>query len=162
MGLDMYIYKTTKDRVVLDDNLLISSFNHYEDKMSDSLKAELELEEDDDEDDEESVVYEEFFYWRKHPAIHDWMENLYFERGGKGTFNGIPLLLRKEDLKRLKKDVVKKNLNYDAQGFFFGNSRNPNTQEGIGDLKRDLNFISLALKEIRNDQQVVFVYDSSW
>ena len=40
MGLDMYIYKTTKDRVVLDDNLLISSFNHYEDKMSDSLKAE--------------------------------------------------------------------------------------------------------------------------
>jgi hypothetical protein len=25
-----------------------------------------------------------------------------------------------------------------------------------------LNFISLALKEIRNDQQVVFVYDSSW
>ena len=115
MGLDMYIYKTTRDRIVLDDNLLITSFNRYDNEISDSLRAELEnkdLDEDDLDEFESRVAYEEFFYWRKHPAIHNWMENLYVERGGKESFNGIPLYLSKEDLKNLKKDIIKKKLNY--------------------------------------------------
>ena len=164
MGLDMYIYKTTKDRIVLDDNLLITSFNRYDDKISDSLKAELEDEDNDlDEDDFETIkAYEEFFYWRKHPAIHDWMENLYVERGGKESFNGVLLYLSKEDLKKLKKDIIKKKLNYDASGFFFGKSENPNSQTGLFRLKEDIKTVSSALSEIKENPNTVFIYDSSW
>jgi len=164
MGLDMYIYKTTKDRIELDDNLLVTSFNRYEGKISDSLKVELEEDDFDEEDFDEELnkAYEEFFYWRKHPAIHNWMEELYVQRGGKETFNGIFLYLSKEDLKNLKKDIVKKKLNYEATGFFFGKSLNPHTQEGLSQLKRDLEFVNLSLQEIKNNSNVTFIYDSSW
>lgn len=136
MGLDMYIYKTSHDKVELDENLLIIKDNSKE--------------------------LEDFFYWRKHPAIHDWMNNLYYDRGGKDTFNGINLYLDKNDLKKLKKDLIKKNLNYEASGFFFGSSPNPNSQEFIRQLKIDLQFIFKALKEIKNDENIVFIYTSSW
>lgn len=137
MGLDMYIYKGYRDEIELnEDNLIIEG--SYEQKSG------------------------EFFYWRKHPAIHDWMNNLYYDRGGTDTFNGIDLYLDKNDLKKLKKDLVKRNLNYEASGFFFGSSPNPNSQEFIRQLKKDLEFIFKALKEIKDDERVIFIYTSSW
>jgi hypothetical protein len=139
MGLDMYVYKTEISNVEIDDNLMITKV-----KNSDYYKDE------------------EFFYWRKHPAIHNWMENLYYDRGGKGTFNGELILLDKDTLKKLKKDLVKRNLNYETSGFFFGNSQNPDSQAFIPQLKRDLSFVTSALKEMRENENTVFIYDSSW
>ena len=35
------------------------------------------------------VVAKEIAYWRKHPDLHGWMENLYREKGGREkSFNG--------------------------------------------------------------------------
>lgn len=145
----MYIYKTSKNHVKLDDNLLIKKVNRYNDDQ-------------DDEKDYSNSNFEEFFYWRKHPAIHVWMERLYVERGGNQTFNGEYVYLNKENLKQLKKDIIKMNLDYNATGFFFGKSSDPKTQEGIQQLKRDLEFISLALKHLKEDPNIIFLYDSSW
>lgn len=132
----MYVYMSTKKDVKVDNDLLITVFA--------------------------DINNNEFFYWRKHPAIHSWMENLYYERGGKGTFNGIPIYLDKEHLRSLKRDIVRRRLNYDAAGFFFGNSRNPDTQEGYIELRRDLEFVNKALQQIKENPDIVFVYDSSW
>jgi hypothetical protein len=136
MGLDMYVYMSTKKGVKVDDNLLIKVFA--------------------------DTNSNEFFYWRKHPAIHSWMENLYYDRGGKGTFNGTPVYLDKDNLRSLKRDIVRGRLNYDAAGFFFGNSAKPDTQEGYIRLRRDLEFVNNALKEIKQNPDTIFVYDSSW
>jgi hypothetical protein len=155
MGLDMYIYKTSKDYVELDDNLLVKKINRfYQDENEDI--------DDDEEDDYPSSVLEEFFYWRKHPAIHVWMEKLYIERGGSQTFNGEYVYLDEETLKKLKKDIVKKKLEYDATGFFFGKSSDPRSQEGIVELKRDLKVVNSVLKHLKEDPDIVFIYDSSW
>jgi hypothetical protein len=135
MGLDMYVFMSTKDEVKVDDDLLITVFADNSD---------------------------EFFYWRKHPAIHNWMEILYYDRGGEGTFNGVPVYLDKDTLRSLKRDIVRGKLNYEAAGFFFGSSAKPDTQEGYIRLRKDLEFVNNALQEIKQNSDVVFVYDSSW
>jgi hypothetical protein len=135
MGLDMYVYMSTKNEVKVDDDLLITVF---------------------------ADASNDFFYWRKHPAIHSWMENLYYDRGGIGTFNGVPLYLDKDNLRSLKRDIVRGRLNYDAAGFFFGNSAKPDSQEGYIELRRDLEFVNKALQQIKENPDIVFVYDSSW
>ncbi|HWJ87620.1 MAG TPA: phosphoglycerate kinase [Pelagibacterium sp.] len=60
-------------------------------------------------------------YWRKHPNLHGWMEDLYFQKGGTELFNCITLTLTTEDLDRLEADVRAGNLPPTA-GFFFGES----------------------------------------
>jgi len=40
----------------------------------------------------------EIAYWRKHPNLHGWFEQLYRERGGEGDFNGDELELFREDI----------------------------------------------------------------
>ena len=139
MGLDMYVYKTEISNVEIDDKLMIIK------TIDNSFYKD-----------------EEFFYWRKHPAIHSWMENIYYDRGGKGTFNGVPVYLDKDNLRSLKRDIVRGRLNYAAAGFFFGNSSKPDTQEGYIRLRRDLEFVNNALKEIKQNSDTIFVYDSSW
>ena len=41
---------------------------------------------------------ERIHYWRKHPNLHGWMENLYFEKGGTEVSNCIALVLTTDDL----------------------------------------------------------------
>lgn len=59
----------------------------------------------------------ELMYWCKHANLQGWMENLYRERGGEGSFNCIDLKLSSEDLARLDKEH--RNLEK-ASGFFWG------------------------------------------
>ncbi len=98
------------------------------------------------------VVAEEIAYWRKHPDLHGWMENLYREKGGKEqSFNGDPLVLTLEDLDRLEEDILRKNLPK-TSGFFFGES---------GEISlKDLEFVLEARKAIQEGDTVF--YDSSW
>ena len=63
---------------------------------------------------------EEFFYWRKHPNLHGWMETLYRSKGGTAeSFNCVPLRLDPADLDALEA-AVKNDALPVTEGFFFG------------------------------------------
>ena len=51
----------------------------------------------------------EIAYWRKHNALHGWMEKLYRKKGGTEEFNCVPLEL-----------VVTNTMLPETGGFFFG------------------------------------------
>lgn len=71
----------------------------------------------------------QFHYWRKHNALHGWMENLWIQKGcpgpdiddGFGSFNCIPLELTTEDLDALEKAINNAALT-PTTGFFFGST----------------------------------------
>lgn len=124
MGLDMYAYSTTKENV--DDN------NEFIDRDA----------------------VDEFYYWRKHHDLHGWMERLYRERGGNGSFNCEKVKLTNDDLDALETAVKEYKLPH-TEGFFFGN--NPPDKESV---EYDLQFIERARQELASGR-VVF-YDSWW
>ena len=93
-----------------------------------------------------------FHVWRKHPDLHGWMEALYLERGGQGTFNCAPLVLTAEDLNRLEDALRSKDLP-DTSGFFFGET----TGEELAD---DLVFIEKARLLMAGGFTII--YDSWW
>jgi hypothetical protein len=100
------------------------------------------------------IEREEISYWRKHPNLHGWMEQLYLERGGKDSFNCIPLQLFERDLDNLKKAIEERELPKTA-GFFFGNSFEDNKEK-----QYDLDFVKKAKESIENGYNVY--YDSWW
>lgn len=94
----------------------------------------------------------EIAYWRKHPNLHGWMEQLYYEKGGKDdSFNGSNVLLTKGDLDSLEQDIIDGTLP-DTSGFFFGKSDGSEQNE-------DLEFIAKAREAIEEGKMV---YYSSW
>lgn len=104
-----------------------------------------------DENNEELV--NEIMYWRKHPNLHGWMQDLYYEKGGEAeSFNCVPVELTSEDLDRLEKDILENRLPH-TDGFFFGESRS-----GINE--KDLEFIKLSREAIAEGERVF--YDSWW
>jgi hypothetical protein len=95
---------------------------------------------------------EEIHYWRKHPNLHGWMQNLYDAKGGTSdTFNGDCVVLDSEDLDNLEQDVKDGNLP-DTSGFFFG-------QSGDDEIENDLLFVTKAREAISNGKTV---YYTSW
>ena len=91
-------------------------------------------------------------YWRKHPDLHGWMENLYREKGGREqSFNGDLVVLTLKDLDRLEEDILRKNLPK-TTGFFFG--------ESGGISLKDLEFVLDARKAIQEGDTLY--YNSSW
>lgn len=95
----------------------------------------------------------EIAYWRKHNALHGWMERLYREKGGEDEFNCIDLLLTSEDLDRLEKDIKESKL-YPVEGFFFGGDYDPATENS-----KDIAFIRKAREELEEGNEV---YYTSW
>ena len=62
----------------------------------------------------------ELYYWRKFNALHCWMEDLYYSKGGKSQeFNCDNVQLTADDLDDLE-EVLKKGLLRPVDGFFFG------------------------------------------
>ena len=62
----------------------------------------------------------ELYYWRKFNALHGWMEDLYYSKGGKSDeFNCDNVQLTADDLDDLE-EVLKKGLLRPVDGFFFG------------------------------------------
>jgi hypothetical protein len=99
-------------------------------------------------------VDNEFFYWRKHPDLHGWMEQLYLSKGGESdSFNCVNVLLNEADLDRLRDDIATSKLPR-TDGFFFGKSYNDDDERN-----RDLEFIEKARELIKNGQSV---YYTSW
>ena len=68
-----------------------------------------------DKDEEGTVLHS----WRKHNALHGWMESLYVANGGNGQFNCVDLELTRVDIDQLEKDILAHNLP-GTTGFFFG------------------------------------------
>lgn len=95
---------------------------------------------------------EEIHYWRKHPNLHGWMENLYIQKGGRELFNCIALALTADDLDRLEADVRAEKLP-PTQGFFFGQSDGSESDD-------DLAFITKARAALAEGKTVF--YDSWW
>ena len=104
----------------------------------------------------------EFFYWRKHNALHGWMENLYngkkLEDGiniDSDDFNGVAVKLEEKDLDKLEQDVMTFNLPQ-TTGFFFG-------ADSVGDdyqKEQTLEFLKKARKALAEGFEVE--YNSWW
>jgi hypothetical protein len=103
---------------------------------------------------EEGVEDRELHYWRKHPNLHGWMENLYYLKGGKAeSFNCVSVELDLDDLALLEKHV-KEGVLPSTAGFFFGNSQNDEEESN-----EDLEFIKEAREAIAGGE---YVYYTSW
>lgn len=95
----------------------------------------------------------EIHYWRKHPDLHGWMEQLYYDKGGASEcFNCVNVELTKDDLDRLEDALHMAELPL-TNGFFFGKS------DG-SEIDDDLRFIRIARKAI-NCGNVVY-YTGWW
>ena len=108
----------------------------------------------------ETVKTTEFFYWRKHNALHGWMENLHNSRSsdevqGLREFNGVAVRLEEQDLDKLEQDVMTFNLPQTV-GFFFGS-------DSVGDeyqKEQTLEFLKKARKALAEGFEVE--YNSWW
>ena len=106
-------------------------------------------------DDEGFTYYEdsiELAYWRKHPNLQGWMEELYHEKGGDEDFNCVDLELDEEDLDSLEKSLDDSDLP-ETSGFFFGSNSDDHYAEA------DREFIVQARAAIKQGYTVVY---SSW
>ena len=114
-----------------------------------STKAKLKKEVDFDTINCET---EEVHYWRKHPNLHGWMQELYESKGGKSdSFNGDNVVLTNADLDQLEYDINSSQLP-ETSGFFFGNSDGEEKAD-------DLEFVKKAMQEINEGKTV---YYTSW
>jgi hypothetical protein len=98
----------------------------------------------------------EIAYWRKHPHLHGWMEQLWQSRGNPGAvdvFNGVELELFREDIDRLEQDI-QTGILPETRGFFFGDDASEYYRS------QDLEFIKHARAELFLGLRVF--YNSSW
>lgn len=96
----------------------------------------------------------EIAYYRKHPNLHGWMEQLYYAKGGDAeTFNGVELELTWQDIDLLEQDILNNQLP-STKGFFFGDTADDYYR------KQDLEFVKNARAELFMGLRVF--YNSSW
>ena len=122
MGLDQYA-RARRGEAIVDDE----GYTYYEDSM-------------------------ELAYWRKHPNLQGWMEELYYEKGGEGEFNCVDVELTLEDLDSLEATLDNEALP-ETVGFFFGGNADDHYAEA------DREFIVAARAAIKQGYTVVY---SSW
>lgn len=139
MGLDMYAYVGRQGQR--------EEFYEQEDLHYNSATGEWEV--------PPGGIHKpvELAYWRKHPSLHGWMEQLYRQRGGEDTFNGIELELSWNDIDDLERAVRHGKLPF-TEGFFFGKPADNVYYE------EDLKFCADAKAEIFLGFKVF--YNSSW
>ena len=140
MGLDQYAYVSNRagarDEYWSDEN-----FSKSDDDAS-KLSAPREI-----------------AYWRKHPNLHGWMENLWQSKNPDvskdESFNCIELELTGEDLDRLEQDILSGQVaKLETVGFFFGDPSDDYYLEADLEFVREARFcLFMGLK--------VF-YNSSW
>jgi hypothetical protein len=140
MGLDMYAYVAAKEGQQREFYESAEFDNDAKDFVNKTVEQPREI-----------------AYWRKHPNLHGWMEQLWKSRnGGNGdsaTFNGIELELTWEDLEVLELDIIAGTLP-GTSGFFFGNDADEHYKE------QDLKFVRDARAELFCGLKVF--YNSSW
>ena len=106
----------------------------------------------------------EICYWRKHPNLQGWMENLWDNKGrpnahedgnmvGLSEFNCVPVELTSEDLDSLEQALESNSLPQ-TTGFFFGDDSDDTYRQ------QDVEFIQAARNALDSGHKVV--YDSWW
>ena len=95
----------------------------------------------------------ELAYWRKHPNLQGWMEDLWLSKGGEGEFNCVDLELKIEDLDLLEQSLDESALP-ETVGFFFGANSDDHYSE------QDREFIVQARASIKQGYKVI--YHSWW
>ena len=143
MGLDMYAYvaaRAGQNKEYWDEGHYNTSTGEWESQNTISKPIEIA-------------------YWRKHPNLHGWMEELWQSKGcvrdndDDLSFNGIELELTWEDIDMLEHDI-----NHSAlpgtSGFFFGDPADDYYRED------DLRFIKEARAQLFLGLKVF--YNSSW
>jgi hypothetical protein len=133
MGLDQYMYVATKAGA-------------YEDYYADYNKH--------GGDHTTVTPPREIAYYRKHPNLHGWMEQLYYTKGGDvDTFNGVELELTWQDIDLLENNILNNQLP-STTGFFFGDPSDDYYKQ------KDLEFVKNARAELFMGLRVF--YNSSW
>ena len=118
----------------------------------------------DTKDEDGNYESEELAYWRKHPHLQGFMENLWEQKGRPNAnvssdenpfgseFNCVDLELTLEDIDALEASVKGDELP-ETGGFFFGDDSSDYYKES------DLEFCANARKALADGQTVVY---SSW
>ncbi len=119
------------------------------DQYANARKGEPQKDEDGYTYYEDSM---EWAYWRKHPNLQGWMEDLYHEKGGEKEFNCVDLELTLDDLDALEQTLDGEALP-ETVGFFFGENSDDHYVE------QDREFIREARAAIKQGYTVVY---SSW
>ena len=141
MGLDQYVYQTKIKNLNKKEKIKNTAiWESYEDFIKDF-----------DED------YSEFWYWRKHPNLHGWFEQIFLSYSNSDVFNsGNYVQITLGILDELEIDVKEKTLPY-TEGFFFGEDENSDEE-----MNNDLKFIQKAREYLLEDKNNVLVYTSWW
>jgi hypothetical protein len=136
MGLDMYAYAGRSGQ-------------------RDEFYEKAQWNEDTKEFDSPVSKPVELAYWRKHPNLHGWMEQLWQKRNpdDMSSFNGIELELTWQDVDDLEQAVRHGQLPF-TEGFFFGKPADNVYYE------EDLKFCVNAKAELFLGLKVF--YNSSW
>ena len=103
-------------------------------------------------DDEGFTCYEdsmELAYWRKHPNLQGYMQQLWHEKGNDGEFNCVDLELTLKDLDALEDALDSKELPQ-TSGFFFGSNSDDHYEE------QDREFIAQARDAIKQGYTVIY------
>ena len=103
-------------------------------------------------DDEGFTCYEdsmELAYWRKHPTLQGYMQQLWHEKGNDGEFNCVDLELTLKDLDALEDALDSKELPQ-TSGFFFGSNSDDHYEE------QDREFIAQARDAIKQGYTVIY------
>lgn len=136
MGLDMHAYVATKS----------GAYNEFYESDGEYIDGEWRV--------PGKTKPREIMYWRKHPNLHGWMENLAESKNlDYNSFNGVELELTYEDLDELERAVIHGQLP-NTRGFFFGDDADDHYRE------QDLQFIKNARAELFCGLKVF--YNSSW
>ena len=137
MGLDMYAYVATK----AGQQSEFYEGARWDPELKESVNPNI-------------AKPREIAYWRKHPNLHGWMEQLAESKNlDYDSFNGVELELTHEDLDALERAVTHSQLPA-TSGFFFGNPSDEYYRES------DLKFIKNARVELFLGLKVF--YNSSW
>ena len=135
MGLDQFSYRVKKGFITKPVDFETESYNEKTQESTLLCKKE------------------EIHYWRKHPNLQGWMEELYYEKGGESAeFNCANVQLTWEDLEQLEMDIKDGNLP-ETCGFFFGDDSDEEYKE------ETLDWIQRSLDSIKDGYDV---YYSSW
>ncbi len=123
MGLDMYAYTLPKD----------------------DIRPPVDFEIDNIPDWERRNLH----YWRKHPNLHGWMAERYFEKGGTSSdFNCNTVEITPDDLDALERVIIANELPA-TTGFFFGETNGEERED-------DLEFIRKAREEIAQGRSIAY------
>jgi hypothetical protein len=138
MGLDQYAFARKGDRIETTEDYTYQDFDgntHTEQRTSISYEEENEI-----------------AYWRKHPNLQGWMEQLWRSKGNDGEFNCVDVELTAADLDQLEYDMRFNQLP-ETQGFFFGNNSDDYYKEA------DEEFIREARQYLSDGYKIVY---TSW